>query len=180
MRCALLLLPLLAGLGRAQELRWGMHALGSTTTKDLAQATDDATGFGLGVHALISDSAANALRLRLEGQAFPGKETAGLRTRVYEVAFTTDWLHYFSGRTETGPYTVLSAGISHWRTELDVPAQPALPTDTENRSCLIASGGLGWQLSRTFGLEAQAWWADRFRRDTGKAQGIMGMLTIRF
>jgi hypothetical protein len=179
MRRALLLLPLLVGSAWAQELQWGLQVLGSTSGRDLAQVTDDATGFGLGLHAFLSDSASNALRLRLEGQTFPGKQVSGLKTQVYVGDLTADWLHYFSGRTETGPYTVLSAGLAHWRTQIDQPTQP-VTTDTENRNAVLASGGAGWQLGRTFGLEIDAWWTDRFRWDAGKAQGITAMLTIRF
>src|SRR5262245_26630867 len=111
MRRALLLLPFLLSTARAQGLRWGLQALGPTTSGDLAMATDDATGFGVGMHAFLSDAGANGLRLRLEGQVFPGKSRMGVKTRVTEGDVTADWLYYFSGRTETGPYTVLSGGI---------------------------------------------------------------------
>lgn len=177
MRRAVFLLPLLAGWAQAQELQWGMHAIGSSSAKDLALLTSDATGFGLGLHAFISDSDANALRFRIEGQTFPGKTVGTVSTRVNEGALTADWLHFFSGRTESGPYTVLSAGMSHWRTQTQ---SSSTTVASEHKSSALAAGGLGWQLGRTFGLEAHTWWAAHFRENQGKAQGYSAVLTIRF
>ncbi len=177
MRRVLLLFPLLMAVGQAQELRWGMHAIGSTSSKDLALLTHDATGFGMGMHAFISDAGSEALRMRFEGQVFPASDEKGIKTRVYEGALTGDWLHYFSGRTESGPYSVLSMGFGHWRTRIEDSTQVLV---AEHKNSFLASGGLGWQLGRTFGLEAQAWWANHFRENSGKAQGYSAILTIRF
>lgn len=177
MRRVLLLFPVMVVAAQAQEMRWGMHAIGSTTSKDLAVLTHDATGFGMGMHAFISDAGSEALRMRLEGQVFPGTDEKGIKTRVYEGAITGDWMHYFSGRTESGPYSVLSMGFAHWRTRIEDSTQVLV---AEHKNSFLLSGGLGWQLTRTFGLEAQAWWANHYRETTGKAQGYTAMLTIRF
>ena len=176
MRRAVLLSALLATVGSAQELRWGIQAHGTFPKGELAKELDDATGLGGGLHMVVDFGGVNALRPKVEVLAFKaGANAAGMDTRVEGRRFGVDYLFFPAESTTSGFYLVAGLDYTHWETEHTLAGTSLRETHGD------WGGGFGggYQFNGLLGIELTAF-QSRFRRDQGVAKGISLGLTLRY
>ncbi len=176
MRRAVLLTALLATFGSAQEVRWGLQAHGTFPKGDLAEALDDATGLGGGIHMLLDFGGLQALRPKVEVLAFKtGADASGLDTRINGRRAGVDYLFFPAESTTGGCYIFIGVDYTRWETERT--GGTALVRETHG-----AWGGElggGYQFNRMLGLELSAF-QSRFRADPAVAKGISLGITLRY
>ncbi|HJW32478.1 MAG TPA: hypothetical protein VJ505_03840 [Holophagaceae bacterium] len=176
MRRAVLLSALLATVGSAQEIRWGLQAHGTFPKGDLAKELDDATGLGGGLHMLVDFGGISAIRPKVEVLAFKmGRNASGTDTRVEGRRFGVDYLFFPAESTTSGFYLLAGLDYTRWETEHTSAGGYLRAT----HGALGGELGGGYQFNRLVGLELSAF-QSKFQSNLGAAKGITLGVTLRY
>lgn len=178
-RIALLLAAALSFSARecsAQESHIGVRAHGLAPMGDLRDLTDNQVGLGAAVFVSIPVGRGMVLRPLVGAQFIPKGDNvslAGTKTSVASVDLMLDALWYPDEDPERGPYLVGSVGAQQWRvrTTGDAPS-------TLSATRLGVNGGLGYQFTAHFAVEARGFWSPIEKNLT--ATGLMVGATLRF
>jgi hypothetical protein len=160
----------------AQEAAIGARAQALLPMSDLRDLTDSPLGLGGAVFVSIPLSRGLVLRPLVGAQLIPKGNTLnlpGTKTSVASVDLMVDALWFPDEDPEHGAYLVGSAGIQQWR----VTAVGDTPSNL-SATRLGVNGGLGYQFTVRFGLEARGFWSPINRSLT--ATGLMLGATVRF
>lgn len=139
----------------AQDAALGVRAQGVIPMGDLRDLTDGQVGLGVGVFVEIPVGETFRLRPTVGGQYFPKKVSAslgGAEVTVSSVDFMLDALWFPGESADQGPYLVGGAGGQMWRV-----SPSGAPATSHTR--LGLTGGLGYQFTPHFSLEARAFWS---------------------
>jgi len=133
--------------------RFGAYAQAVFPQKELKEALDGGTGYGLGVQWTHDHGDWNASRTRLEWNTFAeGDPVPPLGTKTYAKNYIFSWDHLFKlnqGRTQA--YAVAGIGGARWNVE-----QTTAGVRTEDWTTKLAiTGGLGVELGDRVNLEAR-------------------------
>jgi hypothetical protein len=141
----------------AQEAAIGFKAHAFMPMSDLRDLTDGRPGVGAYLFVELPVGEAFLLRPSLGAQQIPKGGSMGLpgtQTRVSSLDLMMDVLWFPNENTKGGPYLVGSLGCQEWR----VSTLQTTPASTDAPR-VGAAGGIGYQFSPRFGLEAKAFWS---------------------
>jgi len=161
---------------RAQESAIGVRAHGLAPMGDLRDLTDNQVGLGAAVFVSIPLGRGLVLRPLVGAQFIPKGNSfspTGTKTSVASVDLMLDALWYPDEDSERGAYLVGSVGGQQWRvrTTGDAPS-------TLSATRLGVNGGLGYQFTAHFAVEARGFWSPIEKNLT--ATGLMVGATLRF
>jgi hypothetical protein len=160
----------------AQESSIGVRAHGLAPMGDLRDLTDNQVGLGAAVFVSIPIGRGMVLRPLVGAQFIPKGDTlspTGTKASVASVDLMLDALWYPDEDPERGAYLVGSVGAQQWRvrTTGDAPS-------TLSATRLGVSGGLGYQFTAHFAVEARGFWSPIEKDLT--ATGLILGVTLRF
>ena len=125
----------------AEPADFGLQAGLAFPTDDLDSNVKAKTGYTLGAHVLVDLDHGHAFRPRLDYLNLPGGPVIG---RVEQVAIGADYIYYLNGRVTEGAYLFAGLGLADNKLS---------GFQTQHKGLYAA--GLGYQFSRTFGLEGR-------------------------
>jgi len=168
MKC-LALLPLLLTLPLCAQTpgrpTFGFSAQLNAPTGDLQTDTDKGLGAGLSFLVQWNLGHGHALRPRLDVNVFnvstyePSHSNYRESRNLSAVGLGVDYLYYVSG-TPRGFYLTAGAGVTRWdlaytTSDRNGNSYTSSYDSSKNTTSLGLAAGLGWQITRVFGLEAR-------------------------
>lgn len=176
MKCFPLLMAAMLPLA-AQESSIGARVHGMVPMSDLRDLTNGQIGVGIAGFVSIPVSQGLVLRPLVGVQYIPKGESTfqltGTKTSVTSVDLMVDALWYPDDDPDKGAYLVASMGGQQWR----VSSTGAAPS-TISATRLGLGGGLGYQFSPRFSVEARGFWSPINKDLT--ATGLTLGATLRF